>query len=89
MGEPFGYLAKGEYHEWIQPLYDYLRLVTLAGLSRFWPALQFLLEKMIPEKVKEGQRRHQKYVNDKVNYRLDSKMDRADFMMPFMKKNPE
>ena len=89
MGEPFGYVVAGEYHEWIRPLHDYLKVVTLAAVPRFWPTLPFLLEKMIREKVKNGQRRHQKYVDDKVNHRLDSKMDRADFMTPFVKKNPK
>ena len=62
--------------------------MTIAAVPRYWPTLQFLFEKMIPEKVIEGQRRHQKYAYDRINRRLDSSTERPDFMTPFMKANP-
>lgn len=63
--------------------------MTYAAAPRYWPTLQFLLERLIPKSVTEGQRRHQQYANEKINRRLDSPSERPDFMTPFMKANPK
>lgn len=63
--------------------------MTIAAAPRYWPAMQWLFEKAIPQSVKDGSKRHQEYAFDQINRRLDSKTDRLDFMTPFMKKNPK
>lgn len=88
-GEAFGCLALGDYHDWVRTLYTYLKAMTYAAAPRYWPTLAFLLEKMIPKSVMDGQRRHQQYANDRINRRLDSNSQRPDFMTPFMKANPK
>ena len=88
-GEDFGCLVKGDYHDWVRTLYYYLSAMTIAAAPRYWPTAAFLFEKMIPQKVTEGQRRHQNYANEKINRRLHSDSQRPNFMTPFMKSNPE
>lgn len=88
-GESFGCLVNGEYHEWVRTLYGFLKAMSYAAAPRYWPTLQFLLEKMIPRRVMENQRRHQQYANHKINHRLDSKTQRPDFVTPFMNANPK
>lgn len=63
--------------------------MTIAAAPRYWPTMQFIFEKLIPASVIEGQRLHQKYANDRINRRLDSRSERPDFMTPFMKNNPK
>lgn len=46
-----------------------------------------LFQKMIPQSVIDGQRRHMQYANDRINRRLDSGSERPDFMTAFMKNN--
>jgi hypothetical protein len=88
-GESFGCLAKGEYHDWVWTLFSYLKSMSFAAVPRYWPTMQFLLEKMIPQSVIDGQKRHMQYANDCINRRLDSQSERPDFMTPFMRKNPK
>ncbi|GAM43756.1 RNA polymerase II mediator complex component [Talaromyces pinophilus] len=88
LGEAFGCLAQGEYHDWVRTLYQYLKAMTIAAAPSYWPVMRWLFEKAIPKSVKDGSKRHQQYAFDRINRRLDSKTDRQDFMTPFMKKNP-
>ncbi|OJK02337.1 hypothetical protein ASPACDRAFT_1886661 [Aspergillus aculeatus ATCC 16872] len=87
-GEPFGCLAKGEYHDWVRTLFFFLKGMTIAAAPRYWPWLEFVLEKLLPGHIMDGQKRHQQYAFDCINRRLDAQTDRPDFMTPFMKRNP-
>ena len=86
-GEPFGCLRNGEYHFWVRTLFSYLKGMSIAAAPRFYPSLEFLLQKLMPKSVLEGQRRHTQFANERINRRLDLKTDRPDFMTPFMKNN--
>jgi hypothetical protein len=86
LGEAFGCLAKGEYHDWVRTLYQYLKAMIIAAAPRYWPVMQSLFEKAIPQSIKDGSKRHQQYAFDRINRRLDSKTERLDFMTPFLKR---
>lgn len=86
-GEPFGCLAKGEYHDWVRTLFQYLKGMSIAAAPRYYPATNYLFQKMIPQSVIDGQRRHTQYANDRINRRLDLGSERPDFMTAFMKNN--
>lgn len=86
-GEPFGCLEHGEYHSWVRTLFSYLKGMSLAAAPRYYPSTEFIFQKLIPKSVLEGQRRHTQYANERINRRLDLKIDRPDFMTPFMKNN--
>lgn len=86
-GEPFGCLEKGEYHHWVRTLFSYLKSMSLAAAPRYYPTTEFLLQKLIPKSVLEGQKRHTQFANQMINRRLDSKSERPDFMTPFMRSN--
>ncbi|KAL8865963.1 MAG: hypothetical protein Q9174_006583, partial [Haloplaca sp. 1 TL-2023] len=87
LGEPFGCLEKGEYHPWVATVFSYLKGMSLAAATRFYPALEFLFNWMIPKSVIEGQKRHAQYANLRINRRLDMKTNRPDFITPFMRSN--
>ncbi|KAI9782889.1 MAG: RNA polymerase II mediator complex subunit [Peltula sp. TS41687] len=61
--------------------------MSLAAAPRYYPSIEFLLQRLIPKSVLEGQHRHTQYANEKINRRLDLRTDRPDFMTPFMKNN--
>ncbi|KAL8825029.1 MAG: hypothetical protein Q9191_004662 [Dirinaria sp. TL-2023a] len=86
-GEPFDCLKNGKYHSWVRTLFSFLKGMSLAAAPRYYPAAEFLFEKLIPKSVLEGQRRHTEYAHEKINRRLDSKTDRPDFVTPFMRNN--
>lgn len=86
-GEPFGCLAKGEYHDWVRTFFQYLKDMAIAAAPRYYPATDYWFQKTIPQSVIDGQRRHTQYANDRINRRLDSGSERPDFMTAFMKNN--
>lgn len=88
-GEPFGCLAKGEYHDWVRTLFMYLEYLTLSGVPRYYPLLERLLRMLLPKSVVEGQLKHERYAHERINKRLDSNTSRNDFMSAFMNKNPD
>ena len=86
-GEPFGCLEAGEYHSWVRTLFSYLKGMSLAAATRYYPSTEFLTQKLMPKSILEGQRRHTQYANERINCRLDIKTNRPDFMTPFMRNN--
>jgi cytochrome P450 len=86
-GESFDCLGRGEYHEWVRTLFTFLKYMSLGAAPRYYPTLEFLLKKLMPKSVMEGQRKHMQYAFEKINRRIDLKSDRPDFMTPFMKNN--
>lgn len=86
-GESFGCLESGEYHLWIRTLFSYLKGRSLAAAPRYYPSIEYLLQKLIPKSVLEGQRCHSQYLNEKINHHFGSKTSRPDFMTSFMKNN--
>ncbi|CAG8953633.1 hypothetical protein HYFRA_00010092 [Hymenoscyphus fraxineus] len=86
-GESFGCLEKGDYHEWVRTLFSFLKYMSLAAAPRYYPTLEFLLMKLVPKSVMEGQKKHMQYAFEKINRRIDLKSDRPDFMTPFMRNN--
>ena len=87
LGESFGCLKTSEYHSWVRTLFNFLKYMSLAAASRYYPTIEFLLRKLVPKRVLEAQRQHTKYANQKINQRLDTMTDRPDFITPFMKNN--
>ncbi|KAL8709042.1 MAG: hypothetical protein Q9220_006166 [cf. Caloplaca sp. 1 TL-2023] len=86
-GESFHCLETSEYHTWIHELFSYLKGMSLAAALRYYPMAEFFFNKLIPKRVIEDQKRHTQYANERINRRLDSKMNRPDFITPLMRDN--
>lgn len=65
----------------------YLKGMSLAAAPRYYPTLEFLLQKLMPQSIIDGQLQHQQYAHERINKRLDKRSNRPDFMTPFMKNN--
>ena len=93
-GEPFGCLEKGQYHDWVRKLFQYVKAITVVAAPRYYSVrvTDFILRNLLPRSVTEGQKAHKRYADDRINRRLDkleAKTDcsRPDFMTPFMANN--
>ena len=90
-GESFGCLERGEYHDWVRLLFGYVKMITVAAAPRYYSTriTDFVFQRLIPRSILEGQRAHKQYADERINRRLDSKIDsdRSDFITPFMKNN--
>ena len=93
-GEPFGCLEKGQYHDWVEKLFQYVKAITMVAAPRYYSirATDFVLRNLLPRSVTEGQKAHKRYADDRINRRLDkidakTESSRTDFMTPFMANN--
>ena len=93
-GEPFGCLENGQYHDWVEKSFQYVKAITMVAAPRYYSirVTDFVLRNLLPRSVTEGQKVHKRYADDRINRRLDkidAKTDgcRPDFMTPFMQNN--
>ncbi len=86
-GEPFGCLERGEYHDWVRTLFMFLKYMSIAAAPKYWPLLEVVMKRFIPNRILDGVRRHESYAQERIAKRLDTFVSRPDFMATFTKKN--
>jgi cytochrome P450 len=89
VGESFDCPQNSEYHPWVKDLFNFLQGMVYAAATRFYPSVEWLFKKSLPTSVMELQRKHTEFVNARINRRLDLKIERPDFLTPFMKDNTD
>ena len=84
-GEDLGCVRKGIYHEWAQFVVEYFYATTVIHqCQKFWP-LSRLLAALIPRTVKVRKERHSEASLERVRRRINTPMDRPDFMFHFLR----
>ena len=89
LGESFQCLENAELHPWVKTLNNFLRGMVYAATARWYPLLETMLMKMLPESVMEMQRQHSQFANEKINKRLGLESQRKDFMTPFLEEKAD
>lgn len=84
-GEDFGCLGRGDYHEWVGMLVYSLKAKVQMAACRFYPWLFDLLVKTTPKSSQAGMIKHMKTTSEKVQKRLNTKVDRPDFLQHLQK----
>ena len=79
-GEAFGCLEQSAMNEWMGSIFGSLQFMILAALLRYYPWLNWLMEKMTPQKLKDAVVEHWRIVENKVDKRLRRDTSRADFI---------
>lgn len=88
-GESFQCLENAEYHPWIVLVFNSVKTASFVISARFWPPIEFMLMKCIPESLRKMQRDHHQQICDKVDRRLNWELERPDLMSYVMKYNDE
>ena len=88
-GESFDCLKDSRYHPWVSMIYNFLKGMTLAAATRYYPFIEFLFVRLIPKRIKEMQQDHYQLALDKVHRRLNLEMKRDDFMTPVIQFNQD
>lgn len=88
-GESFNCLEHSRYHPWIALLFNSAKAAGFVICTRFYPLINFLLMKCIPESLMKMQRDHYRQIVDKVQRRLNWEVERADFMSHVIEHNDE
>lgn len=79
-GESFDCLQTSKYHPWIALLFNSVKAASYVAAVRFYPVLQYLLMKCIPQSLIDMQRKHYFQIVDKVDRRLNWELERPDIM---------
>lgn len=79
-GESFDCLQHAKYHPWITLLFNSVKAASFIIAARFYPLINTLLMKCIPESLKKMQRDHFNQIGDKVQRRLNWEVQRPDLM---------
>ncbi|RDW56984.1 hypothetical protein BP6252_13937 [Coleophoma cylindrospora] len=90
-GEPFGALESGEYHIWMQNLFQGVKFSRVLKFAQHYQPLltilQFLM-KVIPS-ISKARDEHIGFAESKTERRLQAKTDRQDFMSYILRYNDE
>ncbi|KAJ4303387.1 hypothetical protein N0V90_002280 [Kalmusia sp. IMI 367209] len=84
-GEPLRLLQDSKYTPWVAALFGNIKMVTFTGVIRRWPILDSLLQRSLPEKIKEQRRQHMLFSSERVDKRLQRKTERPDIWTYIMK----
>lgn len=80
--EPFGALAKGQYHSWIANISQSVKLLNVIRVSRAYPIVSnaiFALFRLFPQAMR-ARAEHRALTADKTDRRFKRQTDRKDFM---------
>ena len=80
--EPFGALAKGQYHSWVTVVYQAFKVSNLIRVLRAYPMVGnviFALSRLFPQAMR-ARAEHRALTSQKTDRRLKARTDRRDFM---------
>lgn len=86
-GESFECLQNSKLHPWIETLFFSVKAATFVISARFYPLVEFLLMKCIPESIMEKQKDQYRYISDRVQSRFNWEVERPDLMEHVIKNN--
>lgn len=81
-GKSFGALSTQEYHSWVNNIFKGLKFVKYLRVGRRYPLFGYMLEivlRLFPS-VNKARNDHAQFTVQKTEKRLDTSMDRKDFM---------
>ncbi|KAK1997731.1 cytochrome P450 [Colletotrichum falcatum] len=85
-GEPFGCLEKSDYHPWVSSIFSTIHAnIYRNQFQRYWITKPFA-KWLIPKKLKEHQKLHDRSSLDKVRRRMALGESRPDFVQSMMMK---
>ncbi|PCH02610.1 Cytochrome P450, E-class, group I [Penicillium occitanis (nom. inval.)] len=79
-GESFDCLQHSRYHPWIALLFNSVKAASIVAATRFYPWLESLLMKCIPQSLRKMQMDHYNQIVDKVQRRLSWELQQPDLM---------
>ena len=86
-GEPFNCLEDSKYHPWVSLISNHFKASALVASVRFYPLLDSLLMKCLPKSMMKLQRDHYQLAVDKIHRRLNSEVERPDFISHVIRNN--
>ncbi|KIX06706.1 uncharacterized protein Z518_04682 [Rhinocladiella mackenziei CBS 650.93] len=87
-GEPFGCLKTRGYHEWVDIIFQNVRIGSQVNAVKFYPLGEFLLELLLPESLKRKRDAHKQLAWAKADQRMQLGVTaHGDLMSQILKHN--
>ena len=86
-GESFDCLSDGKLHPWVFAIFKYIKGMAIAASARFYPFIEKLLLRCMPESIRRAHREHYQFTVDRVHKRLALGHERDDFMSSVIRDN--
>ncbi len=87
LGESFGCLDQSDYHPWVAAVYNAFKLLHMTGAVCKFPFLKKVLDRLVPQSLKNAELEHYNFTKTKVQNRINLKTDRPDFMSYVLQEN--
>lgn len=88
-GESFDCLKNSHYHPWVEMTCNYFQAMCLTAMTRYYPALEAISMKLLPQSLLDKQRDHFQLAVDKIRRRVNLETQRDDFVTPLIKNNKD
>lgn len=88
-GESFNCLKDEHYHPWVASIVDNLRLIVVQSVTIRFPPLSRLLRLFVPKSAIEARKTIFGLAKEKVEWRINTKTTRPDFMSYILKHNED
>ncbi|KAH8812380.1 cytochrome P450 [Xylogone sp. PMI_703] len=86
-GESFNCLDEGRLHDWIEVIFSRMKAATVAWAVRSFPLLNQTYHYFLPSSLRRKGMAHMAYAKAKVSKRLQSKVDKKDFISCLEREN--
>lgn len=80
-GDSFGCLENSQYHPWVAMIFNHFKASALVASVRFYPLLESILMRLLPESIMKKQRDHHQQIIDRVDRRMNFEVAKPDFML--------
>lgn len=77
-GQPLGLLENGRYSDWVQHVFDAVKVIPVAQVIQYYPILNFLFKHLEPKFVTDMKFNHFRHSADRVDLRLKNGSEKPD-----------
>ncbi|KAL8932704.1 MAG: hypothetical protein Q9216_006719 [Gyalolechia sp. 2 TL-2023] len=78
--EPFHSLEDSADHPWVAAIFNGVKFGTLLTAFHHFPPMSALVDRMMPQSIKDKGKAHFSWSQEKIARRIETKTDRPDFM---------
>ncbi|OQD86411.1 hypothetical protein PENSOL_c089G10807 [Penicillium solitum] len=88
-GEPFDCLRESQYHPWVKIVFVSMKVMALSRPLLVYPFLAPIVKRLLPKRLTKMREESFALATDKVHRRLETKVERPDFMTYILRYNDD
>ncbi|KAI1325214.1 cytochrome P450 [Xylariaceae sp. FL0255] len=77
-GEPLGLLNKNKYSQWVESVFQSIRVIPIAQLIQYYPPVNTIFNYLEPKSIQDMKYNHFKHSSDRVDRRLEKGSEKPD-----------